>query len=153
MEQQLTLIETYLSKRDQLNTNVSAVPVAWHLDHSLKVINGICDTLNASDPKTYQPNFSFLRLFCYTFNYIPRGKAKAPKSVRPPKIITTEAILTQLQTAKEKLEKVLEMDDHVHFKHPYFKELNKKQALRFMQLHTEHHLKIVRDILEKKPKS
>ncbi len=149
LEPKLQEIEAYLEMKDSLNTAVSKAPVAWHLDHSLKVINGICDSLLVSDPKAYSSNFSATRLFCFTFNYIPRGRAKAPKRVQPPAIITTEAIKTQLETSRTKIQGAFLLDNNANIKHPFFKQLDKGQSLRFIQLHTEHHLKIVRDILKK----
>ena len=51
MEGQLHEIQSYLCHRDRLDPGVSEVAVAWHLDHSLKTINVICDSLVRSDQK------------------------------------------------------------------------------------------------------
>lgn len=142
-------LEGYLSYSDVVNPKVSKVQVAWHLDHSLKVINAVCDALSASDPNLYKKQFSGNRWICFTFNYIPRGIGRAPRSVRPPDNISTNEILEQLQLAKHKIVSLDTLDDRANFNHPYFKILNRDQSKRFLKLHTQHHLKIIRDILGK----
>ncbi len=149
LEVSLLEIEAFLPKKAQRNPTVSHVSVGWHLDHSLKVVNSICDALTLSDPKKFTGSFSMSRLYCFTLGYIPRGVGKSPKSVRPPAVITPEDLLLQLETARRKLKSIEGLDDKAHFDHPYFKALDKGQAKRFIKLHTEHHLKIIRDILEK----
>ena len=66
----------------------------------------------------------------------------------PPEIITTEDLNNQLQTAKNHITNLKDLPDGVYFKHPIFNMLTKKQTLRFLEMHTKHHLKIVRDILK-----
>ncbi len=148
MKNELHTIEKYLIYRDSLDTDVSKVAVAWHLDHSLKVINGICGSLQASNPKSYKKNVNVARLLSFTFGFIPRGRAKSPKSVLPPQIIKTDDIVSQLATARDKLMTLEALDENSNFKHPVFDRLNKKQAKRFIEIHTRHHLKIVKDILK-----
>ncbi len=148
MKSELNTIEKYLVHRDSLNTEVSKVAVAWHLDHSLKVINGICDTLQASDPKKYKKKFNVPRLFSFTFGFIPRGRAQSPKSVLPPDTIKTGDIVKQLALARDKMVGLDALDEKTNFRHPVFDRLNKKQAKRFIEIHTRHHLKIVKDILK-----
>lgn len=149
MESQIQELKAYLAHRDAINPKVSQVQVAWHIDHSLKVINAVCDALSASDPKKYKKQFSSNRWICFTLNYIPRGVGRAPRSVRPPDIIDSKEILAQLQLARHNLVSIETLEDSVNFKHPYFKILNKDQSKRFLKLHTQHHLKIIRDILRK----
>jgi len=89
-------------------------------------------------------------MFCHTFNHIPRGRAQSPKYVLPPAIITADDILTQLEEAKTRLHELQGLDPKANIKHPFFKQLNLAQSKRFMQVHTTHHLKIIRDILKSK---
>ncbi len=148
MTSELNKIEHYLIHRDSLNKEVSKVAVGWHLDHSLKVINGICDSLQISNPEAYKRKFNIARTFSFTFGFIPRGRAQSPKSVLPPETIKTDDIVSQLAIARDKLDNLEAMDDKSNFKHPFFDQLNKKQAKRFIEIHTRHHLKIVKDILK-----
>jgi len=149
MDSQLYDIAYLIQFKDQVNTKVSKVPIAWHLDHSLKVINKIHDVLKSSDPSVYEKRFSLARSFSYTFGYIPRGIGKSPGSVLPPNVIKTEDILSQLEIARENLSDLESLEENVNFIHPVFGQLNKKQAKRFLKIHTIHHLKIIQDILRK----
>lgn len=148
MKRELNTIEQYLIHRDSMNKEVSKVAVAWHLDHSLKVINRIYDTLCVSKPEDYQGKFSITRILSLTFKYIPRGRANSPVSVRPPDTIKTKDIVSQLLEAREKVVMIESLDPKANFNHPVFGQLNKKQAKRFIEMHTHHHLKIIKDILE-----
>lgn len=151
LDEQFSEIVDYIPQRDKLDTRVSKVDVAWHIDHSLKTINRVCEALKNSDPNQYNSNFSLSRLLIYTWGDFPRGVAKAPKHVLPPDTISTEDLYLQLKEAKKNLKKLEVLEADTHFKHPYFKVINKKQTKRFLKIHTKHHLKIVRDILGKQP--
>ncbi|TJY38013.1 DUF1569 domain-containing protein [Pontimicrobium aquaticum] len=140
-------LERYVAVKDKRNAKVSTSDVAWQIDHSLKVINLVCDTLLKSNPEDYKRNFNTWRLLLFTIGYFPRGKVKAPKFVRPPEIISIEDLNVQIQTAYQNIEKLKSADKHAHFKHFVFGVLHKKRTIRFLQLHTNHHLKIIRDIL------
>ena len=142
-------IEARIGDRDAKNTEVSASDVAWHLDHILKAINNISKELSESDPQEFDSEFNPIRVVVLTSNIIPRGVAQAPASVRPPDEITTEAIYAQLTQAKENAKMVFDrVDENGHFNHNEFGVLNKPQAMRLMQVHTHHHLKIIDDILK-----
>lgn len=149
LDDQLKEIEQYIVLRDSLDPGVSKVPVAWHLAHSLITINRIYETLEASDPESFKSSFSIPRTISLTFGFIPRGRAQSPQSVRPPEIIKTEDIYAHLQEARLNLEKFSSLNKKAHFEHPVFKKTNKRQAMRFLKVHTVHHLKIVQDILKK----
>ncbi|WP_378183789.1 DUF1569 domain-containing protein [Aquimarina sp. SS2-1] len=149
MDSQLYDIAYLIQFRDRVNAKVSQVPIAWHLDHSLKVINRIHHVLKSSDPSFYEKRFSLARSFFFTFGYIPRGKGKSPGSVLPPEVIKTEDILSQLEAARENIADLESLDPYVNFIHPVFGQLNKKHTKQFLKIHTKHHLKIIQDILRK----
>ena len=148
LSNKLSEIEWMIEKSDIENIKVSKKGIDWHLDHSLKVLIGIPKALHQSDPKAYKSNFNLMRLMVYTFNWIPRGKGKAPKHVRSYDPITKEQLYAQINLAKESLSILDTLDKNSHFAHPYFGILNLKNAKKMMSLHTEHHLKICREILK-----
>lgn len=148
LQNRLELLESYLPESKTINTAVSKAGVAWHIDHSLKVMNAVVKNMQTSDPALYKDNFSFLGKVLLQFNYFPKGKAKAPKHVMPPEIILKEDIVSQLETAKQNLNEILKLDENAFFKHPLFGNINTKRVLRFLNAHTHHHLKIIKNILK-----
>jgi len=144
----ITELESYIAVKDKRNGSVSTSDIAWQIDHSLKVFNLVSETLVNSDLELYTSKFNKWRLLLFTIGYFPRGKVKAPKHVRPPEIITIEDLELQLQVAYQNIEKVKLADKNAHFKHFIFGVLNKNRTIRHLQLHTNHHLKIIRDILK-----
>jgi hypothetical protein len=141
-------IESKITYAEVGNERVSKSNVAWHLDHSLKVINGVITTLQKSDTP-YKWRFNLKRILLLTIKIIPRGKAKAPKTVRSFEEITIADIQRQLKTAHHLAAELETMDSHANFMHPYVGQLNLKQAIVFLGIHTKHHLKIIEDILKK----
>lgn len=148
LNRDLNEIEEMIRFRESINPKVSEVPVKWHLYHMLKTVNEIYNALERSDPKNYKASFSISRVFSHTFNYIPRGRAESPDVVMPPDIITYKGLIAQLEEARKKTQMIDELDENAFFEHPVFKRLNKRQAKRFLEVHTQHHLKIVHDILK-----
>ncbi|WP_338762618.1 DUF1569 domain-containing protein [Bernardetia sp. ABR2-2B] len=146
-EKQLTELESYIPQLEKQNSKITHSNVGWQIDHSLRVMRGICWQLEESNPNNFNSKFNLQKTFILLSGYIPRGKAKAPKSVQNEKEITTESIKEFTEKTKEQISKVEKLDKNSHFPHPYFGNLNKKEAIRFIEIHTEHHLKIIRDML------
>jgi len=145
----LLAIENAIPFYGQHQKSVSAKNVAWHLDHSLKVISSVCDALKTSSPEDYKSTFSFIKFYIFLRGSIPRGKAKAPKSVVSNDEILKSAIESQLTSAKINLQEIKNLPANSHFQHPYFGKLSLKKSQRFLAIHTNHHLAIVNDILKK----
>jgi hypothetical protein len=141
-------IEKHIPNKDITNTSISKSTVGWQLDHALKVINAVSGVIIKTNPNKYKKEFNFMRLVLFSLYFIPRGKAEAPKTVRPPEIITEIDLKNQLSQAQKHIEKLIPLPKTSHFKHHIFGMLSKKQTLRFLEVHTKHHLKIVRDILK-----
>lgn len=147
LQQSLAQLESHLPHMDRSDPKVSRQSVGWQVHHSLQVLNTVLTALEKSDPAAYKPEFHLLRYVLLTLGWFPRGKAKAPKAVRPPETFSREDIERQLQEAREHLSRLDALPARSHFPHPYFGSLNKTQTVRFLGVHTRHHLKIVEDIL------
>jgi hypothetical protein len=142
-------IETKIESRESINTSVSKSDVAWHLDHSLKVIIGVINTLKKTNPEKYQWKFNFKRTVVLALNNFPRGKAKAPETVVSKGLVTIEDLKSQIELVKQQINNLNSLHPKNNFIHPYFGMLNLKQTIHFLCIHTNHHLKIVNDILKK----
>lgn len=148
LKQEFKFIKENLKNIEIENIQISKGSVGWHFDHSLKVINSIFKALNKSNPKEYKKEINLVRFFVFLIGFFPRGKVKSPKRVLPPEIITKEEIERQLNLAIKSFSLIDDLEENQYFEHPIFKHLNKKKALKFLKLHTNHHLKIVKDVLK-----
>jgi len=148
LENRLALLESYIPDFEKTNKTVSKASVAWHLDHSLKVINTVIINMQKSDPALYKNNFKFLGKVFLKLGFFPRGKARAPKYVKPPEVILKSDISTQLAEAKQNIKAIQDLDENAYFKHPLFGNTNKFRVVRFLDTHTNHHLKIVKSMLK-----
>ncbi len=145
----LSQIENAIPHWEKQNTTISIATVGWQLDHSLLVINGIISQLSKSNPNNYKWRFNLSRIYIQCRNAIPRGKAKAPKQVRPVDNTSIEDLQNKLATAKNNMALLQKLDKNSYFTHPYFGDLNLKATIWFLKLHTRHHLKIVNNIINK----
>lgn len=142
-------LQSDIASFDKVNLAVSSGSVGWHIAHSLKTIDQIVTACKNSNLTEYQWHFNFKRfLFLSIAKKFPRGKAKAPKIVRPEGDISFEILTLSLENVRENLMNWDSLDKNVHFPHPYFGVLNKKETENFLLLHTKHHLMIIKDILK-----
>jgi hypothetical protein len=146
LEHPVAALYKFVPDAEKNNPAVSSVPAGWHIAHALMVIIKITEALAHSDPERYAWKFNLPRVLAFTLNRFPRGRARAPESVKPDMSRTTdfEALFVQAGHAIEKL-KNLHPDQH--FVHPVFGMLNKKNTFIMLDIHTRHHLAIIQDIV------
>jgi len=147
LENEIKTISTIIPHYKKQNNSVSKRGVDWHLDHSLKAILAISESLKKSDPKKYKWTFSFLRTIIFFIGHFPRGKAKAPKITCSNEDIDESILLSQFTLVKKQLLEIETLPENSNFKHPIFGVLNLNQTIKFLRLHTQHHLKITNEII------
>lgn len=140
-------IESLIPEKDVKNESVSKADVAWHLDHVLKTVNEVTKSLENSNPKDFKSGFNIPRIMSLTFGFIPRGREQSPSVVRPPEKILTKDIISQLEEARKNIDVLNKLNKKAHFKHPVFGTIDKPTSIRFIEVHTKHHLRIINDIL------
>jgi hypothetical protein len=133
------------------NLKISGAPVGWHIDHALLTANVIIQAIEGSNPAEYKSRFSFAKWYVFTFNKIPRGKIQSPKAVRPDKNFTTDDINKHFEICYGSIEKLYHLKRNNFFVHPFFGHLNLKPSIKFLEIHTQHHLCIIHDILKTAP--
>lgn len=148
LETLLKELQSKIPKMELINTSISSSPVGWHIDHILLTINQITNALKRSNPDDFKPQFKVARLFVFTFNKIPRGRARVPDIVRPKNEIDIATIEKHLASSIEKLTVLKELKPGNFFEHPFFGNLKLKPAVKFLAIHTKHHLDIINDIIK-----
>lgn len=145
---QLEEIERLKVFSDQENLEISKANVGWHLEHSLLVMASVLKGLQKSNPEEYRPQNKLSKFMVLITGYIPRKGGKAPEFTLPENTLHAENISKNLEFIREELVKIKGLHPNSYIKHPYFGHLNVKNTSRFLYIHTNHHLKIVKDILK-----
>lgn len=147
----ISQLENYLVFKNTEKASVSSSNVRWHIQHSLLVIIKIIESVQQSDPLKYKREFNLKRVIVFAMNGFPRGKAKAPASVLPEEIITEESILQTMEKAKKAIAMLNDCSPNQFVVHPFFGKLNVESTSKFLKIHTNHHIKIIKDIITYTP--
>jgi DinB family protein len=128
---------------------VSKWSPAEHLDHSLRVASAVLKRL-LSPAAPLPQGINMLGRAVLFAGWFPRGRGESPENLRG-----APATRQELHAAIEEVQRLIngaEQDDRPMerrpiVRHPFFGGLNAAQAMRFLVVHNNHHLKIIRDII------
>lgn len=142
-------LENNISNFTKINNAVSNASVGWQIEHCLVIFSRVISALESSNPDDYKSKFNFKRSLLFFTNTIPRGKVKAPNVALPEGEFTELSLKEHLEKVKLKISRINSLPKNSFFAHPFLNDLNVKQTQKFFVLHTTHHLKIIRDIVNK----
>lgn len=143
---QLAELSTYIPQSDRQNLAISNANIGWQIDHSLRVMNQVITALLSSNPAEYKPKFNWRKSFIFFTKKIPRGKVRAPKVILPTEEITESSLISSVELAHKNIGLLENCAPNHFFVHPFFGQVNVRETFVFIEVHTEHHLKIIRDI-------
>jgi hypothetical protein len=147
LENLITKLENNISFFEMTNSSISAGSVGWHIEHTLLTLNGISTLLIHSDPAEYKWRFKLGRILIFSLKKIPRGRAKSPEIVMPKGHINQAKLEALLSDTRTKCNQLAFLPANKFFEHPYFGKLKLKQTITFLEIHTNHHLEIIQDIV------
>lgn len=146
-----------LARRDGILHTVAPSTSAWnvgqHLEHLLladRKIFEIWKKIERGAMPSAEGNISFVGRIALFVGRIPRGRGRAPEALCP-ETVDGAGLVTGLEDMREEISE-LEKDLPIHetsswrAPHPVFGPLSPTQWLRFIDIHHQHHLKIVQDI-------
>ena len=148
LEKTLTELFSYTEFAGHINPKVSAVSVGWHIEHSMLVVLKSIRSLSNSNPDQYRSDFNLIRFILLSLNRFPRGRGKAPDVVKPKEHEPSDLNLLYEKT-KAAIEELGRLEDRQFFKHPVFGQLNRKNTIKFLEIHGRHHLSIIKDMVSK----
>lgn len=153
LEQLLRELEGYIPHQAHQDTAVSGGSVGWHIEHCLLTIDAVAQGLLRSQPEAYRSRFDLRRLVVMAVGKIPRGKVKAPKVVQPEGTHDTASLQAHLHRTRAQLQALSDLSPRHYFTHPFLGDFRLRPALRFLGIHTRHHLHIMQDILSRDAES
>lgn len=146
---QLEELEANMVELETYNPSISSASVGWHIEHSMLVLNAVIESLKKSDPASFKRTINLKKIIIFSRGKFPRGRGKAPKAVTPREQSNAVEVQHHLKKTKLAFAELPTLNKAVFFKHPLFGHLRLRDAIRFLEIHTEHHLQIVRDIVGK----
>jgi hypothetical protein len=144
---QIKELESKIPNQENYNPEISKSNVGWHIEHILLTNKMILEAVEKSNPADYTWSFKLPRIVVFTMNKIPRGRAKAPKVVVP-KTYDEQTLLEHLKIVTLKIQGLENMSSDKYFDHPYFGNLRLNKTIKFLEIHTKHHLEIINDIIK-----
>lgn len=150
IKNQLDRLESLIARGDEKNELVSNWSIYQQVEHILIATNNVAKMILAGEEPKEVKKRTLLGYIVLTFGVIPRGKAQAPKMSIPKGVLQSE-LLDLFKESKKGIEEVEKLGKKIDSclvvgNHPYFGGLNTKEWLRFIEVHTNHHLKIIDDI-------
>jgi hypothetical protein len=134
--------------------HVSGWSVAQHLDHVIKVNASVANGLLSANLEPLPKGMNILGHVILTIGRIPRGRGRSPARMVGARVTGLE-IDAALSSLERSLAKVKELDlakpSPPVIGHPRFRALTAPEALRFMAVNTDHHLRIIDDVLRASP--
>jgi hypothetical protein len=149
LEESLLKLKAYVAYENCRNEKISKVNVSWHIEHSLLVLSKIIETANLSNPERFKSGFNLSRVLIFALKKFPRGKGKAPEIVKPKQ---TEPVDFEklFKNTLEDLETLKALQPNSYYAHPVLGQLNKKNIFKLLDIHTNHHIGIIKDIISSK---
>ncbi len=148
LQEYLKELENNISKHENYNNGISNSNVGWHIEHILLTINLIIEEVQKSNPLNYKWSFKLPRVLVFTLKKIPRGRAKSPKVVVP-KTYDEQTLIEHLKITKLNIQELENINSDKYFNHPFFGNLKLDKTIKFLEIHTNHHLEIINDITKK----
>ena len=149
LQKEFDQLHMYLDKGDIQNLDVSKKGIFWHVDHCLRILEEVPGVLSKSKKEDFAPKTNLTKLVIMNFKWMPRGKGKSPKYVLPDEDHLSKTEIEQrADRAYHLVNSIAKLPDWSHFRHPLFGSLNRKETVKFLKIHTHHHLKIMRDIVK-----
>ena len=149
LETLLDKVVAAIPQYDKVKQEVSASGVGWHIEHICLTIDKITYAVANSVAGNYTWKFNFVRELVLTTGKIPRGRAQSPKSVTPNEDINGTILTEHIATSRKQLQLLAALPKDNYFEHPFFGNLRLKRTIRFLEIHTRHHLDIIHDIVGK----
>ncbi len=129
-----------------LAPRVSASAIGWHIEHVALTVDVFLKGLGRTDQGPYHPRPDPRKLLALWIGWIPRGAVQSPASVRPSAPPDEQALLEHVERTESALGHLPSIPAEAWVKHPVLGPLRRDAVARFIDVHTRHHLKIVRDI-------
>ena len=147
LQDQIQQIRNLIPRGELLSQSVSSWPVGYHIQHLSLAMSGVAKALELSTPPVPRQLPKPAWLAIGLMGRIPRGKAQSPDISRPKHAKGEEELNAFLEKAESRIITATQLPDDRWFKHHLLGVLDKRNSLKFVRIHNDHHLAIMKDIV------
>jgi len=140
-------LQDYAAQPQTRAVAVSGWSVGQQIEHALLTIRGVVGELSRGAGRHEPAKPTLIGRIILLAGRIPRGRGEAPLTVLPRSAPEPAELSALLAKSRESLVRLAAVENDNTFFHPRFGRLNKAQSIRFLWIHTDHHLRIIRDII------
>ncbi len=144
---QIDELRSLIPERARRSGPVSAWSVGQHLEHCVLSMRSMLGNLLACTGPAPEASPAPAGLRVLAAGKIPRGAAEAPEVARPKVDAAPDELEIGLAECSSLLLRAPEIREDAWSRHFALGILRRDQAMRFLEIHTDHHLGIIRDIL------
>jgi hypothetical protein len=145
---QLEEMHALLDRADLRDPKISGWSVGQHIEHCCLTIRSVAVGIGRTSRERSSSDLTIAGLIIMDTGRIPRGTAEAPKSV----VAEPSLSIGQLERSIDRVRVAVgELDPSSgmgYFDHPYLGRLDPGRAVRFLEIHNEHHLAIARETVD-----
>jgi hypothetical protein len=148
------------SRLSETAPHVSGWSPAQHLHHVADINHQILEQLTGDDMTDSadgaDKGLNLAGYVLITLGRLPRGRAQAPTAFRPPDTVDLDALANRIGGNRQRLGTLADRLGALRqavrrFPHPVLGHLDASEWLRFARIHTGHHHRIIRDIVDEIP--
>ena len=146
--ERLNALSSYFAHTDCRNDAVSDWSVGQQAEHVIRATSAFTVMILRNRPTDGSQPEVALKHRLLERGSIPRGIAKAPEPTLPgehPSPIDLDSLLLKCRNRVERLSGV---DPQSVAIHPYLGEMKRDEILQFLIIHLDHHLSIIKDIMD-----
>lgn len=147
LNSQIDELETLAASALIRKESVSNWSVGQQIEHSLIAISGMILALRKEHPGIGSRSPNMYRDTVMATKQFPRGKIEAPAISRPSEDPDPAFLGRLIVKTRNRVGNPLDISESATLIHPIMDVMYRDEAIEFMTIHTEHHLKIVREIL------
>lgn len=145
----LDRLESHIPHAATNNENVSKWSVGMQIEHCLLGTYGICKAVAQSERYTGKIKKGIPRRYVFLTGTIPRGRGRAPEAGLPKEATTPAELTAFLEKVRGQVTAAVNANADGYWNHFIFGIMKRDDALKFVAIHNNHHLKIIADILAK----
>lgn len=145
----LDTIEDLSPHLEAFSAEVSNWTVGQQVDHVISATSAFSVLLLREKKSDGSAEVSPLKGPILTSGVFPRGVVKAPVGLDNPSQLNTTALSKALLKCRNRVVKLNDLPMDAVATHHLLGEMTRDEVIRFLTIHLDHHLAIIRDILAK----